>query len=139
MHVNEAGVGMIAGGFALRDERFRLLVGKTLIDDVEDLPFGHRGVFQAADLRAGQCGQALNAAVNDCLDGGIRQADEFQRDGFAAEDVDLIGLRHLQDFRIAVPCAREVHGTFTVGEFMIVRAGGFQQREAKVIGSSGAF
>ena len=83
-------IGVVAHGFALGDQRLCLLIGKTLIDDFEDLPFRHTGVFEPADLFAGEGGQSLDTAVNDVLHGGVGKADKFQRDGFTAENLDLI-------------------------------------------------
>lgn len=77
-NADEAGVGVIAHGFALSDKRLCLLIGKALIHDVEDLAFGHTGVFQAADLFAGERGQSLDTTVNDVLHGGVGKADEFK-------------------------------------------------------------
>lgn len=127
-------VGVIAHGFALGDQRLCLLIGETLIDDFEDLPFGHAGVFEPADLFAGERGQSLDTAVNDVLHGGVGKADKFQRDGFTAENVDLVGLRHLQDLRIGVTRAREVDGGIGAGEFVIVRVRCFHQCQAKIVG-----
>jgi len=127
-------VGVIAHSFALGDERLGLLIGKALIDDFQDLPFGHTGILETADLLAGESGQSLNTAVNDVLHGGVGKPDQFQGDGFAAENFDLIGLRHLQDLRIGVTGAREVDGGIGAGEFVIARVRRFHQRQAKVVG-----
>lgn len=129
-------VGVVAHGFALGDERLCLLIGKTLIDDFEDLPFGHAGVFEPADLLAGESRQSQDAAVNDVLHGSVGKADKFQRDRFTAKNVDLIGLRHLQDLRVGVTGAREVDGGIGAAEFVIVRVRGFHQSQTEIVGGS---
>src|SRR5271170_6970456 len=101
-NANESGVGMIAYGLSLCNEGFCLLVGKAFIHNFENLLFGHSRVLQAADLFAGKRRQTFNAPVDDLLDSRIGKSDQFQRDRFAAEDVDLVGLRHFQNLGIRV-------------------------------------
>jgi hypothetical protein len=130
---------MVAEGFALGDESFGGLVGKSLVDHVENLLLGHGGVFQTADLLAGKGRQTLNAPVNNRLHRGIREADELERDRFAAEDIDLIRLRHFQNLRIGVARAGQIHCRIGVGKFVMVRSSGFQKGETQIIGSASVF
>ncbi len=137
VNADEAGVGMVSRRLALGDERLRLLIGKTLVDNIQDLLFRHGRVFQPANLLAGERRQSLDAPVNDFLDGRIRNANQLQRDRLTAENVDLIGLCHLQNLGIAAARARKVHRGIGAREIVMMRPGGFQKRQAKIIGRAG--
>ena len=65
-------IGMVPHGFPLRDHRFCLLCGQTLIDYIKNLLFGHAGVLQAADLFADKSRQAFDAPMNVSQDSHLR-------------------------------------------------------------------
>jgi len=138
-NAHETSVRVVPGGFALRNQRLRLLVGESLVDNVKDLLFGHAGVLQPADLLAGERRQALDAPVNDVLNSRVRETDQFQRYRFAAEDIDLVGLRHFEDLRVRVPRSRQVHGGICAGKFMVVRVRSLYESKTKIIGSASVF
>src|SRR5262245_58718930 len=70
-NTHKISIGMIAAGFALRDERLGLLTAETLLDEFENLLLGHAGIFEATDLRAGECRQALHAPAQNGLHGFV--------------------------------------------------------------------
>ena len=74
---HETRIRMVSDRFSPSDQRFRLLIGKPLIHDFEDLLFGHAGVFQSADLFAGERRQTLDSPVQDLFDRGGREPDQF--------------------------------------------------------------
>src|SRR5208283_5026811 len=87
---NEAGVGVIAAGFASGDEFLSRVIRETLIDHIQNLLFRHARVLQAADLLARERRQTLDAAMDDSLHRRIGESNQFKCDGFATENVDLI-------------------------------------------------
>src|SRR6266704_4130299 len=85
-----------------------LRVGYALIDAFEDLFFGEPGIFQAADLRAGQRALPLQPPVQNHFDGPIGKSDQPQYHGIAADDIELIRLRNLQNLGLGVARVRKV-------------------------------
>ena len=136
---HEFRVGVVAGGLKPGDVGFRLLTRETLVNQFENLVFGLANVFQAADLRAGQSGQTLLTALDDDLNHGIRKADQFQHHGVAAEGIELVCLRHLENLRIGVSRAGQRNNGIAAREFVIVIARRLQQREAQLVAGAGLF
>src|SRR5208282_4696426 len=99
---NEAGVGVIAAGFATGDEFLSRVIRETLIDHIQNLLFRHARVLQTADLLAGERRQTLDAAMDDSLHRGIGESNQLKCDGFAAENIDLIRPGHFQDLLIGI-------------------------------------
>ena len=117
---NEAGVGVIAVGFAAGDQSFRLIIREALIYQVQNLLFRHARVLQAPDLLACKGGQTLDAAMDDSLDRGIGEPDQFERNGFPAENVDLIGLGHFQNLLIGIARLGQLNGGIGIGKIMML-------------------
>ena len=123
---DEAGVGVIAVGFATGDEFLGRIIGEALIDQIKELLFRHARVLQAADLGARERGQTLDAAVDDSLDRGIRESDQLESNGFATENVDLIGSGHFQYLLIGITRLGQLNRGIGIGKIMMVIPRGFQ-------------
>ena len=123
---NEAGVGVIAVGFATGDEFLSRIIRETLIDHFQNLLFRHARVLQAADLLARERGQTLDAAMDDSLDRGIGESDQFESNGFATENVDLTGPGHFQDLLIGIIRLGQLNRGIGIGKIMMVIPRGFQ-------------
>src|SRR6516162_1874666 len=136
LYADEARIGVIAGRFTSGNLRFGLFGGEPLVDEFHNLLFRQPRILQPADLLARQSREAPGAAVDYGLDGGIGKAHELQRDGLAAEHIDLIGLRHGQDLLVCITRTGELDGGVRAVEFMLMIVRHLEQRKAEIIGSA---
>ena len=128
---------MIANGFAQGCLFFGLLFGYALVDTFEDLLFGEARVLEAADRGGAKCRQALQVALKDNLDGGVRQANQAKHDGVAADRVELICASKADNIGLRVARSQEARNRLGARKWMMVRAGCGNQRDAGVVGDAG--
>jgi len=137
MEMDEVGVRVVAGGFAPLDFRVGLLVGHSGVNAFENLSLREPGIFQAADLGAGERGHALQMAVEQKLHGGIRKTDEPEHDRFIADGIEMIDAGDVQNLRLGVSGSREAGNRIRAIENVLVLVGDADERNADFVGEAG--
>ncbi len=91
MDADETGPGVIAIGFANRNFMVGLGIGHPSLNLFHNLCFGESGIFQASDLWHVQCGNPLQAALQNELYETVGKADQAKGDRVPTNGVELIG------------------------------------------------
>src|SRR6266568_6502351 len=133
VYASKTGSGMIARGLAVGRFVVGLCVGHTLVDALENLPLGESGVFQAADFRAAQRSPPLQSSMQNQIDCGIGKSHQPEHDGVAADDIQLIRFRDLQNHGLAVARACEVDCGVGARECVLAYVRFGNQRYASIV------
>jgi hypothetical protein len=115
---------------------FGLFVGHSSMDAVEDLAFRQPRVFQPRDFGAGYNGQAIQMALKDELDGGIRKTDQLESNSVDADGIELVGVRDIENLLLRESGASQIRSGFGAQEDALVNVRGTHQLHASVIGDS---
>ena len=135
---DEVGVRVVARGFAGIGFGFGLLLGDALSDEFDDLFFGEAGIFQAADGGGANGRESLQFALQNRVDRGIRETDQTEHDGVAADGIELVGLRVGNDVGFGVTCVQKVRDRVCAAESAFVVVCGRDQGDASFVADAGA-
>jgi hypothetical protein len=139
VNANETHIRMIASLLARGGFLFGLLVGHTMIDALKNLLFRESNVFEAADFHTGKRRPPLHAAVKECLDSRIGEADKPQQYRFRADGVELVRASDLQNLRLCEACVLQIRDRFRASEHVLVRMSSADESDAGVIGYASLF
>jgi hypothetical protein len=87
---DEASAAMSESFFASRSFGIGLGIGHTVFNSSDNFFFRKFGIFQAADLGAGEGRKSLHAALQKQLHGGVGQAYQAEHNGISAEGIKLV-------------------------------------------------
>src|ERR1700738_4583908 len=124
---------MDACRFASGDFAVGLGIGYARLNFVQNLLFGEAGILQARDLRSAQRGMPLKTALQNKLHEVIRQTDEAEGYGVAADGVELIGPGNFKNLRFGIACAGEIGGRVAAAERVFSLMGGSNKSHARII------
>jgi hypothetical protein len=136
-HAGKTGAGVVARSFAGGDLFICLGIGHAGVDALENLFFGEPGIFQARDFGTAECPAPLQVASKNDLDEVVRESDQAQRHGIAADGVELVGARDFQNLRFGVTSIRQVCGGITADKRMPFFVSSGDQGHAGVIAQPG--
>jgi len=124
---------MIASALASANFFFGLFFGHSGMDALEDLAFRQAGVFQARNCGAGHNRLAIQMAVKNELNGGVRETDELESNGIDADGVELVGAGNLEDLWLGESGTRKVGSGIGADEEMFANVRGADELDASVI------
>ncbi len=124
---------MIAGALASFDFFFGLFVGHSSVDALEDLAFRQPGVLEPRNFGAGHNRQAIQMALKNELDSGVRETDQLERNGVDADGVELVGVRDIENLLLRESSAGQIGSGFGAEEDALVNVRGADQLHASVI------
>jgi hypothetical protein len=136
---NEVGVGVVAGGLAAGGFLVGLGVGHTGVNFFQDLLFCEAGVLQTADFGGAHGGESLKVALENRLDGGIRQADQAQHHRFTADGIEFVGAGKRDDFGVGIASALKVDNGVGAVEDVLIGMSGGDEGQAGFIADVGVF
>lgn len=124
---------MIAGALTSFNFLFGLLVGHSRMDAIEDLAFRQPGIFESRDFGAGHHRQAIQMALKDELDSGVRKTDQLESNGVDADGVELVGVSDIKNLLLRESGASQIGSGFSAKEDTLVNVRGAHQLHASVI------
>jgi hypothetical protein len=129
-------VFVIACALASFDFLFGLFVGHSSMDAIEDLAFRQPGVFESRDFGAGHDRQAIQVALKDELNRGIRKTDQLESNSVYADGIELVGVRDIENLLLRKSGASQIGSGFGAEKDTLVNMRGAHQFHAGVIADS---
>jgi hypothetical protein len=138
-HADEAGVGVVAFGFAKRDFLVGLRVGHAAVNALHDLLLSETGVLEAADFTAGKRRLLRKLAVQEHLDRRIGKADEPERNGFRTDGLELAGTGEFENLGLGKAGADEALDGIRAVKEMVLLVRHVDESHASIIRNAGCF
>ncbi len=124
---------MIAGGLTRANFFFGLFVGHSSIDAIEDLAFRQASIFEPRNFGAGHNLLAIQMALKNELNSGVRETDQLESDGVNADGIKQVYVGDIEDLRLGESGASQIGCGLAADEKMLVNVRGADQLNASVV------
>jgi hypothetical protein len=124
---------VIASGLTRVNFLFGLFVGHSSIDAIEDLAFRQTSIFEPRNFGAGHNLLAIQMALKNKLNRGVRKTDQLESDGVDADGVKQVYMGDIEDLRFGESGTSQIGCRLTADEEMLVNVRGADQLHASVI------
>ena len=132
-HADKGSVFVIAGGLTGANFFFGLFVGHPSIDAIEDLAFRQTSIFEPRNFGAGHDLLAVQMALKNELNRGVRETDQLERDGVYADGIEQVYVSDIEDLRLGESGTSQIGCRLAADEEMLVNVRGADQLNASVI------
>jgi hypothetical protein len=132
-HADKGSVFVIAGGLTGTNFFFGLLVGHSSIDAIEDLAFRQTSIFEPRNFGAGHYLLAIQMALKNELNRGVRETDQLESDGVDADGIEQVYVGDIEDLRLGESGASQIGCGLAADKEMLVNVRSADQLNASVI------